>query len=78
MNKQEDRPSQLLWMIKKDYPHASNPQLADIFMEKFPKVRSSAKRVIWRWRGGGNEQNYFCDDQIDELLGEILRDAGYF
>ena len=77
MESQEVRPSEVLWKLRSEHPDATNPQLADVFLQQFPNVRSTAKRVIWRWRGSGDETSYFSDEQIDVLLGEIMRDAGY-
>ena len=71
------RPSELLWRLRSAHPDATNPQLADLFQQQYSRVRPTAKRVIWRWRGAGGEPSYFSDEQIDVVLGEFLRDAGY-
>jgi hypothetical protein len=77
MDGQVMRASKLLWELQSAHPNATNPQLAEIFMQKFPNVRSTAKRVIWRWRGAGSETDYLSDEQVDVVLGEMLQDAGY-
>jgi hypothetical protein len=71
------RPSEILSALLREHPDATNPQLADLFVQRFPLVRTTAKRVIWRWSRSSNEAGMLQDDQLDALLGEMLGAAGY-
>jgi hypothetical protein len=72
------RPTEILNALLRDQPAATNPQLADLFVQRFPRIRSTAKRVIWRWsRSESIEGAVLQGGQLDALLGEMLRDAGY-
>ena len=72
-----NRPTEILSALLQEHPAATNPQLADLFVQRFPLVRMNAKRVIWGWRRGSGEAGMLQTDQVNTLLGEMLSAAGY-
>ena len=77
MNTRDHRPSVVLQALLKENPNVTNPQLADLYVEKYPELRGAAKRVIWRWSRTDDGSNPLSSTQVDLLLGEMLAEAGY-
>lgn len=71
------RPSEILSALQRQHPDATNPRLADLFVRRFPLVRTTAKRVIWRCGRSSGEVGMLQYDQLDTLLGEMLSAASY-
>ena len=77
MSPTDDQPSQILRALLEKHPGSTNPQLADLFVQKFPLLRRTAKQAIWRWSRDEHGPGRLSNVHVDAILHDMLRDAGY-
>ncbi len=58
------------------HPQLTNSELASQFMDYFQSIDGEARQVIWHWQRPGKAMG-LCDNDVNESLQKMLRDAGY-
>lgn len=70
------KPTEIFHEMLAQEPGLTNIELARAFTDCFADVDWLAKQWIWKWNRSGTRSG-IDDERLDELLIELLRDAGY-
>jgi len=73
-----ERPSKVFRDCLSSNEALTKYDLSAPFMDTFPEVNSIASQVIWAWRAPESPNPGMADDKLDDILLELLFEAGYF
>lgn len=70
-------PSKVFRCLIEADPSIGNIRLGELLSDEFVNLSGEAQQLVWHWKGPGKSQG-LSDADLDALLLDLLRKAGYF